>query len=321
MNECGLDPGIDHMSAMEIIHKIHEKGGVISKFHSYCGGLVADADDDNPFRYKISWNPKNVVLAGKGTARYIQNSRNSLLPYHRLFSSAEEIEVNGWGLFEAYPNRDSVPYAEIYGIPTVANLKRGTLRKSGFCKRWNAFVQLGMTDDDTILQFPEGSSYFDFIVVFLPEFLKTGFAALEFFTGDSEIAMDLFKMGFDPENPMILKRKIGTSADFLLDLIVENWRLKTNDKDLVVMVHEFEYSLDGFDYQLIASLGLEGKNASNTAMAQTVGLPLGICAKLLLNNQIAQKGLLLPLRKEIYKPILKELSEYGLHFKEVATRL
>ena len=315
MNECGLDPGIDHMSAMEIIDDIKEKGGVISKFHSYCGGLVADEDDDNPFRYKISWNPKNVILAGKGTARFLQNSRNTLLPYHRLFSSAEDIEVKDWGVFEAYPNRDSVPYADIYGISDVLNLKRGTLRKPGFCKRWDVFVQLGMTDDESTLQFPPGATYVDFMAVFLPSYLKIGYSALENIVGDETISRDIIGMGFDPQNPAILKRNNGTPADFLLDLIVEKWRLKTNDKDLVVMVHQFEYFLNGYDYQLFASFGLEGKNASNTAMSQTVGLPLGICAKLLLHNHISQKGLVLPLDRKIYKPILKELSNFGVRFQ------
>ena len=317
INECGLDPGIDHMSAMEIIDDIKEKGGVVHKFHSYCGGLVADKDDDNPFRYKISWNPKNVVLAGKGTARFLQNNRNVLLPYHRLFSSAEDIEVKDWGFFEAYPNRDSVPYADIYGISDVANLKRGTLRKSGFCKRWDVFVQLGMTEDETELHFAQGATYVDFMAVFLPDYLKVGNAALKNLVSDETISRDIINMGFDLKNPEILKRNNGTPADFLLDLIVEKWRLKTNDKDLVVMIHQFEYSLNGIDYQLVASFGLEGENASNTAMAQTVGLPLGICAKLLLHNLIRQKGLVLPLDKEIYKPILKELSNFGVRFQNV----
>jgi len=316
INECGLDPGIDHLSAMEIIDEIKEKGGIISKFHSYCGGLVADEDDDNPFRYKISWNPKNVVLAGKGTAKFLQNNRHTLLPYNRVFSSAETVFIKEWGKFEAYPNRDSVSYANIYGIPDVAYLKRGTLRKTGFCKRWNVFVQLGMTDDETKIEFAPGATYMDYMAVFLPEFLEGGSRALENFIGNVLISNDIIELGFNPEKPDILKRNNGTPADFLLDLIVEKWSLKTNDKDLVVMVHQFEYSLNGFGYQLIASFGLEGKNAINTAMAQTVGLPLGICAKLLLHNQIGQKGLVLPIIKDLYKPILKELSNFGVHFQK-----
>ncbi len=315
MNECGLDPGIDHMSAMEIIDDIHSKGGIISKFHSYCGGLVADEDDDNPFKYKISWNPRNVVLAGKGTSRYLCNGQTALLPYHRLFSTAEDIVIKGWGEFEAYPNRDSMHYAKVYGLNEIRNLKRGTLRKKGFCKRWNVFVQLGMTNDDNLLEFHEGANYCDFLSVFLPEFSLEGEKALMEVVNDEQIVRDILQMGFSKENPEILHRKNGTPADFLLDLIVIKWRLNDTDKDMVVMVHQFEYIVNDVEYQTVASFGLKGINSSNTSMSQTVGLPLGIFAKMLFYNEIHQKGLVLPLFKNIYRPILKELANFGVHFQ------
>jgi len=315
MNECGLDPGIDHMSAMEIIDTIKLKGGEISSFQSFCGGLVADENDDNPFRYKISWNPRNVVLAGKGGSKYLQNGSSVFVPYHRLFSSVESIEIANWGQFEAYPNRDSVPYAKLYGIPNVKDLKRGTLRKKGFCTRWDVFVQLGMTDDENQLSFPPTATYIDYICVFLPDYQLYGKNALLSFIGNETIVDDIVSMGFLPQNPTNLKRFKGTPADFLLDLIVTAWPLKTIDKDLVVMTHIFKYKVKDSHFQTISSLCLTGENTSQTAMAKTVGLPLGIFAKLLLHNEIPQKGLLLPLDYKIYNPTLKELAVYGVQFQ------
>ena len=314
-NECGLDPGIDHMSAMEVIEDVHAKGGKILKFHSYCGGLVADANDDNPFKYKISWNPRNVVLAGKGTAKYLENSRETLIPYHRLFESKVEVGVPDWGTFEGYANRDSVQYASLYGILGVESLLRGTLRKPGFCDRWNVFIQLGLTDDQTQLHFPEGSTYEDLLLTFLPGEKSSLQDRLEQFTQNTIWTDDIIKMGFSDKSAFPLKRQNGTPADYLQDLIVSQWVLKPTDKDMVVMLHDFEWELEGTRYQTIASLGMEGEDASNTAMAKTVGLPLGIIAKALFHKLIEKKGLVLPLTTNIYKHVLKELSNFGIQFQ------
>ncbi len=315
MNECGLDPGIDHMSAMEIMDEIKAKGGTITGFQSYCGGLVADEDDDNPFRYKISWNPMNVVLAGKGTSRYLENGRQVLMPYHRLFAETGEIEIPGWGSFETYPNRDSVPYREIYGLEGIQNLKRGTLRKRGFSARWNALVQLGMTDDQSQISFPDKATYFDYFKSFLPGFRDIQHPFFEKHLPDLQMRKDIMNLGFSSEIKNHLKRRNGTPADFLLDLIVEQWALKPGDKDLVVMVHVFQYDLQGVHYEDVSYFGMKGDNEKHTAMAKTVGLPLGILAKLILKNQIKELGLLLPLKRDIYIPLLKELSTFGVEFK------
>lgn len=315
MNECGLDPGIDHMSAMEVIEEVHAKGGKILKFHSYCGGLVADEYDDNPFKYKISWNPRNVVLAGKGTAKYLEESRETLIPYHRLFSAPQGIDVPGWGSFEGYANRDSTPYSALYGIPEVRSLLRGTLRKSGFCQRWNLFVQLGLTDDQTILHFPEGSTYGDLLLTFLPGKKETLPERLQRFCGKVDWANELEKMGFSVSKPVIMQRTTGSPADFLQDFIVQSWPLKPGDKDLVVMVHYFEWELKGIHYQTIASFGLVGEDDIQTAMAKTVGLPLGIYSKALLHNKVEKKGLVLPLTTNTHSLVLKELSSFGIQFQ------
>jgi saccharopine dehydrogenase-like NADP-dependent oxidoreductase len=315
INECGLDPGIDHMSAMEVIQEIQEKGGRITRFHSYCGGLVADESDDNPFRYKVSWNPRNVVLAGKGGGKFLSGGRVALLPYQRLFSEAEEVNVPGWGAFEAYPNRDSVPYSEIYGFQGIQDLKRGTLRKKGFCSRWNLFVKAGMTDDESRLEFAPGATFFDFLKTFFPGIREGDYQDFFDFAGDEILARDILEMGFLAENPIQLNRTSGSPADYLLDLIVKKWVLKPEDHDLVVMLHEFRYFMDDVEYQTVASFGLKGRDSVHTAMAMTVGLPLGIVAKHLFLRNVTQKGLLLPLHASIFKPVLNELSQLGVQFQ------
>lgn len=314
-NECGLDPGIDHMSAMEVIHDVQAKGGKIVKFHSYCGGLVADECDDNPFKYKISWNPRNVVMAGKGTAKYLESGRETLMPYHRLFDSKAQIRVPEWGTFEGYANRDSVPYAALYGISDVQSLLRGTLRKPGFCERWQTFVQLGLTDDQTVLHFTEGSTYEDLLLTFLPGEKGSLETRLQSFPKNGIGKNEWADLGFIGNNATALKRQNGTPADYLQDLIVEKWALKSNDKDLVVMVHDFEWTLENTSYQTIASFGIVGDDSVRTAMAKTVGLPLGIIAKALFHNLIEKKGLVLPLTTNTYTFILKELSNFGIQFQ------
>lgn len=321
MNECGLDPGIDHMSAMAIIEQIRKKGGKIIRFHSFCGGLVADDCDDNPFRYKISWNPRNVVLAGKAGARYLQEGRQTLLGYHRMFSEVESVQVEGWGDFEAYPNRDSVPYAEVYGLHGISDLKRGTLRKKGFCQRWDVFVRAGMTDEEFPVELPEGATWFDFLKTYFPAIRQDDFSDFERFCGDRQVADDILGMGFRDAKRIPESLRGKKSADYLLELIVQNWPLKENDRDLVVMLHEFWYEINGSKYRTVSSFGLEGDDALHTAMAKTVGLPLGIMAKLVLNGKVTQKGLALPLQANTFEPVLKELSDFGVRFTETTQPL
>jgi saccharopine dehydrogenase (NADP+, L-glutamate forming) len=308
------------MSAMEMMDEIHSEGGKISAFRSYCGGLTADAFDDNPFRYKISWNPRNVVTAGKSGGLYLEHSKPAFLPYQRLFSETESVSIPGWGEFEAYPNRDSIPYRDTYGLKEIETLKRGTLRKQGFSKRWNTFVRIGMTDEQVLLQFPEGADYGDYLNTFFPgQDSQKDFVQ---FVQEEEIARDIISMFKPAAQFRKLKRLRGCPADFLLDLIEECWVLGRNDKDLVVMLHEFEFiDAKGDKYLRSAWFGLEGDDSVHTAMAKTVGLPLGILSKLLLNACIQQKGLALPLKREFYYPILKELSGLGVQFQQTTQPL
>jgi saccharopine dehydrogenase (NADP+, L-glutamate forming) len=308
------------MSAMELIEEIQNAGGKIERFHSYCGGLVADEFDDNPFRYKISWNPRNVVLAGKTGGLFLENNRETFLPYQRLFSETETISIPGWGEFEAYPNRDSVPYKKVYGLEGILDLKRGTLRKPGFSKRWDVFVRSGMTDELVDLTYPDGSSYADFLRTFFPS--SDPGAALRKFVGHENVANDILAMFQNGSDSRMLKRTKGKPADFLLDLIVECWPLGGRDKDLVVMLHDFYFFDENGDRKrTFASFGLKGEDSLHTAMAKTVGLPLGIVSKLLLKGSIPQKGLALPLNSDVYKPVLEELSTLGVQFQKTTMPL
>ena len=315
LNECGLDPGIDHMSAMEMIHAIRSEGGEILEFYSYCGGLVADECDDNPFRYKISWNPKNVVLAGKSGGLFLLKGNPAFVPYHRLFSETEKIEVPGWGAFEAYPNRDSIPYAALYGLDNIQTLKRGTLRKSGFSERWNVLIQAGMTDEQVSLKYAESATWKSYLQTFFPG--NDPGKSLGNFCSSKQVAEDvhaLFQADGKVYSP--LQRFSGSPADFLLDRIVGAWALKPEDKDLVVMLHSFVFrDENGKKFRKICWFGMKGEDSLHTAMAKTVGLPLGITAKLLLHAGFSQKGLLLPLEPDIYQPVLSELVDFGLKFQ------
>jgi saccharopine dehydrogenase-like NADP-dependent oxidoreductase len=320
VNECGLDPGIDHMSAMEMIDEIHAEGGKVLSFRSFCGGLTADAFDDNPFRYKISWNPRNVVTAGKSGGLFLENAMPAFLPYQRLFAETESVSIPGWGEFEAYPNRDSVPYRETYGLKSIETLKRGTLRKKGFSRRWNFFVRAGMTDEQVTLEYREESDYGDYLLTFFP----SGNPEKDFseFAGEQEIAADVLAMFKPAGTYRKLKRLKGSPADFLLDLIEECWVLGKKDHDLVVMLHEMVFqSADGGKFIRQSWFGMEGEDSLHTAMAKTVGLPLGILSKLLLKSCISQKGLALPLKHEFYYPILKELTNFGVHFQHISKPL
>ncbi|MFT3885173.1 MAG: saccharopine dehydrogenase C-terminal domain-containing protein [Flavobacteriales bacterium] len=319
MNEMGLDPGIDHMSAMRVLDRIRHEGGVMEAFESYCGGLVAPESDDNPWGYKFSWNPRNVVLAGQGgAAKYIQDGVTKYIPYHRLFQQPVQVNVPGFGTFDGYANRDSLKYRSHYGLDGIPTLKRGTLRKGGFCPAWDAFVQLGCTDDSFAMELPEHATWQDYMNAFLPYSASHG----------TRVNLAHY-LGIDPDGPVMAKldwlglfsnQKIGVQgsspAATLQHLLEQKWKLGPQDKDLVVMWHRFRYTVDGVRREVHASLAVVGQDQLHTAMARTVGLPIAIGAKLLLNGQVSERGVLLPLKPELYVPILDELEEHGIIFRE-----
>ena len=317
LNECGLDPGIDHMSALKIIHEAKAKGEVIRSFKSYCGGLLAPQSEDNPWKYKFTWNPRNVVLAGQGTSKFIDHGEVKLVPYQELFKRVETISFPGLGDFDGYPNRDSLNYQAIYGLHQVDTLLRGTLRRAGFCKAWDVFVQLGMTDDTAVLQLPLGSTYRQFLNTFLPwseqlsveEKLAEVIPDLDFPTFEKLQWLRLFE-----SIPLPITE--GSPAQLLQAILEAHWSLRPADRDLIVMQHQFEIQTQMGIKKVISSLVEVGQDAVYTAMAKTVGLPLAIAVDLFLKGKISLRGLQLPVVPELYLPILEALEQEGIRFEE-----
>jgi len=320
MNEIGLDPGIDHMSAMEVIDRIRDNGGKMLMFESFAGGLVAPESDDNLWNYKFTWNPRNVVLAGQGgAAEFIQEGSYKYIPYHRLFRRTEFLEIEEYGRFEAYANRNSLKYRKIYGLEDILTLYRGTMRRVGFSKAWNIFVQLGMTDDSYTIPNSKDLSYREFVNLFLP-YSPTDSIELKLrhnlkidqddLMWDKLLELDIFngdkKLGITNATPAMALQKI----------LMDKWTLKQDDRDMIVMYHKFGYELDGKKKQIDSNMVIKGEDQDFTAMAKTVGLPVAICALKILNKEITSPGVQRPISKEVYKPILEELRGYGINFKE-----
>ncbi|NOX48818.1 MAG: saccharopine dehydrogenase [Chlorobi bacterium] len=318
LNEIGLDPGIDHMSAMEVIDRLKGKGGKLTAFRSYTGGLVAPKYDNNPWNYKFTWNPRNVVLAGQGGAQFIHNGMYKHIPYHKVFSRVQQLHVNGYGEFEGYPNRDSLKYRGEYGIDDIPTMFRGTIRRPGYSKTWEALVQLGVTDDSYVLENSENLTYRDFVNSFLKyERVIPVEKKLADYVGFAEDSFEMYKLrwlGLFDDTKIGLKN--ATPAQILQKILEEKWQLDSDDKDMIVMQHKFEYVIDGGKKEITSSMVVEGKDNVHTAMAQTVGLPVGIAAKLLLTDVINPTGVRMPTAKRIYDPVLKELEEYGIKFTE-----
>jgi saccharopine dehydrogenase (NADP+, L-glutamate forming) len=317
LNECGLDPGIDHMSAMKIIHDCQAREEEILSFKSYCGGLLAPESEDNPWKYKFTWNPRNVVVAGQGTSKYIEKGELKYVPYHQLFRRLETIHFPGLGDFDGYPNRDSLSYRQVYGLEKIATMLRGTLRRAGFCRAWDVFVQLGLTDDSFRLELPEGTTFRQFLNAFLPwhgefsveEKLAQLIPDLDFPTFEK-----IQWLGFFENRP--LPKTAGSPAEILQAILEKEWALQPGDNDMIVMQHLFEIQTPKGLKKMTSSLVSFGKDSVYTAMAKTVGLPLAIAVDLFLDQKIRLSGLHVPVLKEIYEPILTELTKWGIRFEE-----
>ncbi len=320
MNEIGVDPGIDHMSAMQVLDRIREQGGNILLFESFTGGLIAPESDTNLWNYKFTWNPRNVVVAGQGgAAEFLQEGTYKYIPYHKLFRRTEFLEVDGYGRFEAYANRNSLKYQDIYGLKDIKTLYRGTIRRVGFSKAWNIFVQLGMTADDYTIENSEHMSYRAFTNSFLAyspndsvelklrHYLKID---QDDSIWDKLVELDIF-------NP---HKKIGipnaTPAQMLQKILLDAWSLDEGDKDMLVMYHKFGYELNGKRQQIDATMVSIGTNQKYTAMAKTVGLPVAMATLRILNKEITTTGVQIPIHKEVYEPILQELEAYDIVFHE-----
>ena len=320
MNEIGLDPGIDHMSAMQVIDRIRDNGAKILLFESFTGGLVAPESDTNLWNYKFTWNPRNVVLAGQGgAAMFIQEGTYKYIPYHKLFRRTEFLTVNGSGKFEAYANRDSLKYRSVYGLDDIPTMYRGTIRRIGFSRAWNVFVQLGMTDDTYTIENSEQMSYRDFTNLFLAyspsdsvelklrSYLKIDQDDIMW---EKLVELDLF----NPDKKIGIKN--ATPAQMLQKILMDSWMLKEDDKDMIVMQHKFGYEYQGKKKQIESSLVVLGEDQTYTAMAKTVGLPVAIATLKILNGEISTPGVQLPISKEVYVPILAELEANGIRFEE-----
>ena len=319
MNEICLDPGLDHMSAMQVIDRIRDNNAKILLFESFCGGLVAPESDNNLWNYKFTWNPRNVVLAGQGgAAMFIQEGTYKYIPYHKLFRRTEFLNINNQK-FEAYANRDSLKYRSVYGLDNIPTMYRGTIRKVGFSRAWNIFVQLGMTDDSYIIEDSENMSYRDFVNLFLA-YSPSDSVELKlrsYLKIDQDDVMWEKLVELDLFNP---DKKIGlqnaTPAQMLQKILQDSWTLQKDDKDMIVMQHLFGYEIDGEKRQIESSLIVEGENQTYTAMAKTVGLPVAIATLKILKGEIKTPGVQLPISKEVYIPILKELELHGIKFTE-----
>lgn len=317
LNECGLDPGIDHMSAMKIIDEARARGEEIVSFKSYCGGLLAPQSEDNPWKYKFTWNPRNVVLAGQGTSRYIENGELKYVPYHQLFRRTETIRFRGLGNFDAYPNRDSLNYRQVYGLENIVTMLRGTLRRGGFCKAWDVFVQLGLTDESFQLEMPPGATLRQFLNAFLPYHEK-----LSVEEKLAEVIPDLDFPVFEKiqwfgffEDRRLPKTK-GSPAQLLQAILEMDWELQPEDQDMIVMQHLFEIKTAAGIQKVNSSLVSFGQDSVHTAMAKTVGMPLAIAVDLFLEGKVQLTGLHIPIVPELYQPILKELENWGIRFEE-----
>jgi saccharopine dehydrogenase-like NADP-dependent oxidoreductase len=319
MNEIGVDPGIDHMSAMRVLDEIRDQGGKMLQFETFTGGLPAPISDDNPWHYKFAWNPRNVVLAGAGGAvKFKQEGKYKYIPYHQVFRRTERIEIPEYGLFEGYANRDSLKYQDVYRLADIPTIYRGTLRRKGFSKAWDVFVKLGATDDSYELEDSESMTYREFLNSFLA-----------YNPNDSVELKLMHYLKIDQDNDIMDKMHsldifsdtvIGipnaTPAKILQHILEQKWSMGENDLDMIVMYHLFGYELNGERIRRESYMVLEGEDRIRTAMAKTVGLPVAIATRMILNGRITTPGVLAPISREVYNPVLEELDEAGIRFTE-----
>lgn len=323
MNECGVDPGIDHMSAIQMIHRIQKENCCLKAFESSTGGLVAPGYENNPWKYKFTWNPRNVVLAGHDGARFLHNGKFKYIPYHKVFGRFETIEVPGLGEFEVYGNRDSLAYRETYGLHNLETMFRGTIRRPGYCEAWDTFVQLGATDDSYVMENTEEMTYREFINCFMA--FRTDIPVDQKLSNyldldrDSAMMERLKWLGIFDDTPIGVAGL--TPAKVLQKILEEKWQLDPGDKDMILMQHQFDFNKDGKEIKRYSTMVCIGQDTEHTAMSMTVGLPLAMVARRILEGEYTTKGVQLPIQPEIYNPVLKELEEYGIRFVEEEVNL
>ncbi len=322
MGEMGLDPGIDHMTAMQRLNEIRDKGGEITAFRSFTGGLVAPESNNNPWGYKFTWNPRNVVLAGQGTAQYLYNKKLKFLPYERLFKHTWDIELPNVGKFEAYANRDSLLYRKQYGLDTIPTILRGTLRYPGFAAAWDALVAIGLTNADFPILDSSRITYHELMEAFAPSgtgSVKDRIAGMLDVPPNGEVMNRLVWLGLFTKKK--IKLRDATPALILERLLLDKWKLSPDDKDLIVMQHQVDYELDGKKFRDISNLTMKGQNAEDTAMSRLVGLPMGIFVRLISQGEIKATGVHIPTMKEVYEPVLEEMKTFGMELTHATEEL
>jgi len=322
LNELGADPGIDHMNGMRSIDKIRKKGGELAAFTSYCGSLVAPESNDNPWGYKFTWSPMNVITAGSAGACYYKKDSFRCIPYHRLFANPKVICIPDFREFEAYENRDSAVYRKKYDLDDIPTFIRATLRYPGFCEAWNTLIQLGLTANNYHIEGSEKMTYRQWIASYLPE----GDTPLENILADflqiergGALHTKLLWTELLSDRP--IRRVHGTPAEILLDLLMDKLKFKQDDTDMLVFYERIEYKLKGELFEHVSYMVTRGLNHMHTAISRTVGLPAAIGAKLILNGGIKSAGVLFPWSKEVYDPILDELAELGITYTSYDTKI
>ncbi|MFC1852177.1 saccharopine dehydrogenase C-terminal domain-containing protein [candidate division CSSED10-310 bacterium] len=318
LNEIGLDPGIDHMSAMKIIHHVRDNGGKITSFRSYCGGLPALEANNNPFGYKFSWSPKGVILAATNPAQYMVDSKTVSVLSQELFDDYHFIDIPGLGTYEAYPNRDSLPYIDLYGFKSIETMYRGTLRNIGHCETWRNLVALGLLDNENSLNLADKTT-----VQFFNEFILKA---------EQHDVYKTLVSKLDLKKASVLLRKLqwlglldnealnittGTAVDVLTDLMTRRLEYAAGERDLVILHHDFLAEYPTKKEKITSTLIDNGIPHGDTAMSRTVGLPAAIAAALIVRNEIKLTGVRIPVDGEVYNPVMKELVALGVDFNEV----
>ena len=322
LNECGLDPGIDHMSATRVIHDVRSKGGRVVSFRSYCGGIPAPEANTNPFGYKFSWNPKGVLTAGTSNARYLKDKEEIIIPGKDLFAHHWTLKVPGYGDLEAYPNRDSNAYLKLYGLDYARTMFRGTLRHPGWCDKLKAIVDLGYLD--TEVQNWTGKTYADLgwqLLGMAPTGdLRTAFAGkLEI--GRESAILDSFEwLGLLADSPLPIER--GAAIDVLTATMADKMNYLDDERDMVVLYHDFTAEYEGGKQERITSTIIAyGVPGEDSAMSRTVGLPAAVAARLILEGQFEQPGVLIPTVPKLYNPVLDELETLDIKCLEATQPL
>jgi saccharopine dehydrogenase (NADP+, L-glutamate forming)/spermidine synthase len=318
LNEIGLDPGIDHMSAMKVIHDMEKEGRKVTSFRSYCGGLPAPEANDNPFGYKFSWSPTGVILAGKNSARYLEDGKKVEVDGPDLFGHYFTLEIEGAGKLEAYPNRDSLGYIGLYGLEGIGTMYRGTLRNPGWCDAWKTMVDIGLLDQ-TERDDLKGMTYKQFIGTLLPGKPQDGVEEAVAKKAGREPGGEPMKklawLGLFSDEPLPIES--GSPMDVLAHRLLEKLQYAPGERDMIVLHHQFVAEKEGDSpIKIFCTMIDYGRPGGDSAMSRTVGLPAAVGARYILEGRINAPGVHIPVSPDIYEPVLEELERLEISFSE-----